>query len=128
MVSGMLTTVALVDETLEVLVIDFLLLVGKVQEVLIDLVERVALKLVAELLEAMLQCRVPAACGKDDLALACSDVCRVDDLVGVALLKHAVLMDARGVSKRISADDGFVRLHAHAGDGGDEATCLGELL
>ena len=115
------------NEALKVLVIDFLLLVGKVQEVLVDLVERVALELVAELLEAMLERRMSAARGKDDLALACSDVCRVDDFVGVALLKDAVLVDARGMCERISADDCLVRLHAHARDRGDKTACLGEL-
>ena len=42
------------------------------------------------------------------------------DFVGLAVLEHAVLMDAGLVGKGIGADDGLVRLHRIAGDAGHQ--------
>ena len=42
------------------------------------------------------------------------------DLVGLAVLEHAVLVDAGLVREGVGADDGLVGLHRIAGDGGDQ--------
>ncbi len=42
------------------------------------------------------------------------------------MLQHAVLMDAGFMGEGIGADDGLVRLHGEAGDGGDEARGFGD--
>ena len=48
--------------------------------------------------------------------MAKPDVLGPHDLVGRALLEHAVLMDAGLVGERVAADDRLVALHLHAGD------------
>ena len=50
------------------------------------------------------------------LRLRQADVLGVHDLVGGALLEHAVLVDAGLVGEGVLADDGLVALHLHAGD------------
>ena len=45
----------------------------------------------------------------------------VHDLVGRALLQHAVLVDARLVRERVAPDDRLVRLHRVAGQARDQA-------
>lgn len=68
-----------------------------------------------------------AAGRQHDLALAHAHLGRIDDLVGVTLLQHAVLVDARGMGEGVGAHDGLVGLHVHAGDGADQAARLDEL-
>ena len=46
---------------------------------------------------------------------------RVHDLVGRALLEHAVLVDAGLVRERVAPDDRLVRLHRVAGQARDQA-------
>ena len=58
---------------------------------------------------------------EDDLGAGGSHVCGVDDLVGLAGLEDAVLVDARGVGEGVRADDGLVGLDLHAGDAAHEA-------
>src|SRR5205807_1998550 len=50
-----------------------------------------------------------------------ADILRAHDLVGLARLQHAVLVDAGSVREGVRADDGLVRLHDEAGDLRDEA-------
>ena len=56
-----------------------------------------------------------------DLRGFLADGGRVDDLVGLAVLHHAVLVDARLVLERVPADDRLVELHRVPGEPGDQA-------
>ena len=58
--------------------------------------------------------------GKDDGALASAYLARIDDLVGIACLDNAVLVNARGMRKGVCADDCLVRLNDEARDGGNQ--------
>ena len=49
------------------------------------------------------------------------------DLVGFAMLQHAVLVDAGLVRERIGADDRLVGLHRIAGDARNEFRCRHDL-
>ena len=118
---------ALVHERLEILVVDLLLLVRQIKEGIVHLVELLLVKLIAELLQAMLQRGVARTRGEHDLGLTGADLFRVDDLIGVALLQHAVLMDAGGMRERVGTDDSLVHLHVDAGDGRNQAGSLEEL-
>ena len=119
---------ALLDHGLEVLVVDLLLLVRDLEEALVDLIELGVGEGVAQLGEAMAQGGVAGARGEDDLRAGGAHVRGVDDLVGVAGLEDAVLVDAGGVREGVGADDGLVGLDAHARDAGDEVARAGELL
>ena len=108
----------------QILVVDFLLLVGHIEKALWGAVELLALVLVAELLQAVLQAACPLRAvstiwlwptlGRID-----------DDLIGIASSARR-LVDAR-TGRRRCAHDGLVGLHVHAGDGADQAARLDEL-
>ena len=57
--------------------------------------------------------RAAAAGRQGDDRLVEPDVLRVDDLVGLAVFQHAVLVDARRVGEGVAADDRLVGLHGH---------------
>ena len=65
--------------------------------------------------------------GKDDLRAGGAHVGRVDDLVGVACLEDAVLVDAGAVREGVGADDGLVCLDVHARDAANQVRGAGEL-
>ena len=94
-VDGGDVALTLLDYRLEVLVVDLLLLVGDLEEAVVDLVELGVVEGVAELAETMTQGGVAGARRQDDLGAGGANVGRVDDLVGVASLEDAVLVDAR---------------------------------
>ena len=105
---------------------DLLLLVGDLLEPLERLVQRVALDLEAELGERVAQRVAPGVLSENDRVRLQADLARVHDLVGGALLEHAVLVDAGLVGEGVSADDGLVRLHRISGEPRDHpaGTCL----
>ncbi len=125
---GRRDALALVDDALEILVVHFLLLVGDLEEGLVDILKLLIGEGEAELAHAMAQRRVAASGGEDDLRSAGAHVRRVDDLVGVARLEDTVLVDARGVGEGVGAHDRLVGLHLHAGNGAHELGSAGELL
>ena len=92
------------------------------------LFERVALHVDAHLLERVGE-RVPAGVlAQHDLRGFLADRRRVDDLVGLAVGEHAVLVDAGFVRERVPTDDGLVVLHVVAGEPRHQARRAGELL
>src|SRR5687768_15615804 len=104
-------------QRLQVLVEDLGLLVGQVLEALEGLVVGVlAVEVDAELLQALLEGVAPRQLAQDDLVHAPAHVLGAHDLVGVARLEHAVLVDARGVREGFRAHARLVRLHHEAGD------------
>ena len=116
------------EERLEVVVKDLALLVGKLQEARVDFVQIVFIVLVAHVGER----------GADHVAArARRHAHRVareahalgrEDLVGLAVLEDAVLMNARRVREGVGAHDRLVRGHGLAADFGDEARGAGDLL
>ncbi|CAB5033590.1 unannotated protein [freshwater metagenome] len=62
-----------------------------------------------------------------DLVGIKADARCVHDLERRALLKHAILMDARLVGESISTNDCLVGLNCVPGQARDQATCAGEL-
>ena len=63
--------------------------------------------------------RATAVFGQRQFGSAPANFLRVHDLVGLALLENAVLMNAAGMGECILANDGFAALHdqsAHARD------------
>src|SRR5581483_2513979 len=90
---------------------------GEVLEALERLVHGVlALELDAELLQPLLEGVAPGQFAEDDLVGAPADILGAHDLVGLARLEYAVLVDARGMSEGVGADDRLVRLYDEAGD------------
>ena len=106
----------------DVLVEDVALAVGE----LLEARERgvdvgLGLELDAELLQALLEGVAARELAEDDLVGRPADVLGAHDLVGVARLQHAVLVDARRVRERVGADDRLVRLDDEAGRLRDQA-------
>src|SRR4051812_10638497 len=109
-------------QRLQVLVVDLGLLVGKVLEALERGVHRVlALELDAELLQSLLECVAARELAEHDFVGAPADILGAHDLVGLARLEHAVLVDAGSMGEGVGADHRLVRLHHEAGDLRDEA-------
>ena len=101
-----------------------LLLVGQLQEFLIDLVEFLIFQIHAVHVQTMLQGGPAATCRQQNAVIIDTHILRVHDLVGMHILQHAVLMDTAGMGKGIAADNGLVGLYGHihqrrhhAGDG-----------
>ena len=76
----------------------------------------VGFALAPELLQTLLERIAARQLTEHDAVGAPADVFGAHDLVGVARLQHAVLVDARGVGEGIGADHRLVRLHHEAGD------------
>ena len=100
------------DQRVQVLVEDLALLVGELLEARERGIERVLVGQVdAELGEPRLERVAPGELAEHQLVGAPADVLGAHDLVGLAVLEHAVLVDARLVRERVGADDRLVRLH-----------------
>ena len=85
------------------------------------LVERVALDLEAELRQRVAQRVAARVLAEHDLVRLEPDLGRVHDLVGRALLEHAVLVDPGLVGEGVAPDDRLVGLHRVAGEARDHA-------
>src|SRR3954468_21409465 len=109
------------DECLQVHRGDLLLLFRELLEALERLVQRLALDLVAELLERLAQRVAAGVLAEHDCVRVDADRRRVHDLVGRALLEHAVLVDPGLVDEGVAPDDRLVGLHRVAGETRDEA-------
>ena len=90
-----------------------LLLVGQIQELLINLVQLLILEVHAVHVQAMFQGRATTACGEHDAVVVNANVLGVHNLVGLHIFQYAVLMYAAAVRKGIAPHDGFVRLNRH---------------
>ena len=115
------------DDRLEVQRGHLLLVVGDLLEALEGRVQRVALDLEAELLQRVAQRVAAGVLAEHDRVRLEADLGRVHDLVGGALLQHAVLVDAGLVGEGVAADDRLVRLHRVAGQARDHAARAGQL-
>ena len=100
---------------------DLLLGVGQLDRLAIDRVERLALEVVAELLELALEAAPAGQLADRQLAAGQPDRLRRHDLVGQRVLDHAVLVDARLVGEGVAADDRLVGLDGEPGQVADQA-------
>ena len=100
---------------------DLLLLVRDLLEALERGVQHLAGDLVAQLLQRALERVAAGVLAEHERVGLEPDGRRVHDLVGRALLEHAVLVDAGLVGERVAADDRLVRLHRVAGEARDQA-------
>ena len=102
------------DERDEVGVGDLLLDVRERDGRAVDVVERLALELEAELLELALQAAAAGQLAHRQAGAREAHRLRGHDLVGERVLEHAVLVDARLVREGVAADDGLVGLDGEA--------------
>ena len=91
-------------------------------------VQRVALHVQAHLLERVGERVAAGVLAEHDLRGFLADGRRVDDLVGLAVGEHAVLVDAGLVRERVAPDDRLVELHVVAGEAGHQPRRARELL
>ena len=116
-------------QRLQVLVEDFTLLVGEVLEAGERGVERLlAVEHDAEFGELGLEGVAAGQLAERQTVGVPADVLGAHDFVGLAVLQHAVLMDAGLVGEGVGADDRLVGLHHEAGDRGNQARSLGDHL
>ena len=87
----------------QVVVVDLLLPVGQCEELVVGGVQFFRREVVAQQFEPVHQCRAAAAGRQGDDRLVEPDVLRVDDLVGLPVFEHAVLVDARRVGEGVAA-------------------------
>ena len=91
-------------------------------------VEGVALHVQTHLLERVGERVASGMLAQHDLRRLLTDRRRIDDLVGLAVGEHAVLMDSRLVRERVAADNCLVELHVVAGEARDHPRRARELL
>ena len=109
---------------LQVGVAELHLAVGQLLEPGKGRVEGIALDVVAELLESVAEGGPARVLAQHQLALALAHSCRVHDLVGGALVQHAVLVDARLVGEGVAPHHGLVVLHRVTGEAADDPAGL----
>ena len=109
------------DDRLQVERRDLLLLVRQLLEALEGGVEGGAVDLEAQLLERVAQGVAAGVLAEHERVRLEPDRGGVHDLVGGALLQHAVLVDAGLVREGVAAHDRLVRLHLVAGQAGHHA-------
>ncbi len=118
---------ALVQQRQEVLVEDLPLALGELQEGLVDAAQLLVLEFVAQLLEAARERVPPGVPAKHQGGPGNADGVGLDDLVGAAVLQHAVLVDAGFVRKGVPSHDRLVRLGEGAGEVGQHLAGAVEL-
>src|SRR3990172_2991658 len=112
----------------QVLVVDLLLAVREILERLEGPVEVSAREVEAQVLEPGRERVAPRVLAQDELVRGAPDVLGPHDLVRELLLEHAVLVDPGLVRERVLADDRLVGLDVDAGDVGEQARALEDLL
>ncbi len=108
-----------VDESDDVFIENMLLLVGQILEALEGVVERVLLEDVAQRFQLVAECVAARQLAQHERGRGYAHILGLHDLVGLAVLQHAILVDARLVREGVLADDGLVVLHREASDGRD---------
>ena len=118
---------ALVQQCQQVLVQDLALALGELQERLVDAAQLLVLEVVAQLLEAARQRVPPRMAAQHQRGPGNAHGVGLDDLVGQAVLEHAVLVDARLVRERVASHDRLVGLGEGAGQVGEHLARAVEL-
>ena len=96
-----------------IIVVNIFLLIGKFQEIFVNLIQFLLIQRHAQHLQAVLQGSASATGGQYDRVVIDAHIVRVDNLISLHILQYAVLMNARRVRKGITAYDCLVRLHRH---------------
>ncbi|KAF5036469.1 hypothetical protein DSECCO2_574740 [anaerobic digester metagenome] len=115
------------NQRLNVLVEDVLLAVGQFLDRVEDDLELVVAELVVEFLDLGVQGMAAGVLAEHDHRAFAADVFGRHDLVGAAVLQHAVLVDAGLVGKGVAPDDRRIGRYGLADDAG-EAAARGENL
>ena len=105
----------------QVVVIDLLLLVSKLQKILINLVEFLRAELDAEQFEPEFEGCVSASRCEGYVVVIQTDILRVNDFVGGNVLQHSVLVYSGRMSEGVSAYYCLVGLDRHIHQAGDRA-------
>ena len=104
-------------QCLQILVVDLVLLVGQFLEAGKGFVQLgFGVELHAQFLQARAKGIAPGMLAQHHAVGGQAHVFGTHDLVGLAMLEHAVLMNAGLVGEGIGADDGLVGLHRKAGN------------
>ena len=96
-----------------IIVVNIFLLIGKFQEIFVNLIQFLLIQRHAQYLQAVLQGSTSATGGQYDRVVIDAHIVRIDNLISLHILQYAVLMNARRVRKGITAYDCLVRLHRH---------------
>ena len=107
----------------DIVVRDFLLLVGKFEELLVNLVEAFAININAIHAQAVFQGSPAASCRQHDCVIVDTHILGIHDFVGRSILEDAILMDAAAVSERVPAHNRLVWLNWHVHQGTYHSTC-----
>ena len=78
----------------DVVVVDVFFLVSQLEEILVHLVEFLLREFHSQHMQTVLECGPSASGCEHDCVVVDADIVRVDDLVGLHVLQHTVLMDA----------------------------------
>ena len=116
------------DDRLEIERGHVLLAVGDLLEALERGVQRLAVDPNAEVLQRLAQRMAPGMLAQHDRVGLQADRRRIHDLVGRAVLQHAVLMDPGLVGEGVAAHDRLVRLNRIPREPRDEPARAGNLL
>ena len=99
---------------LDVGIVNQFLLVCQDLEVFKDLLHLFVREIIPQILNSLPQGMPAAVLAQNEFGAQHSHILGVHDLIGGAFLEHAVLVNARFVSKGVLADNRLVALHLHA--------------
>ncbi len=125
---GVEVLLVLLDERDDVGVVDPLLAVGQRDEALVEPLQAVGVHFVAQLLQARAEAGTAGVLAHHQPAPGPADRLGGHDLVGRALLQHAVLVDAGLVREGVGAHDRLVRRHNDPGVAADQRADPAERL
>ena len=108
------------DDGGQIAIVDGLFAIRVRDDGAVDLIELGTVERHAELLAAPLNRVAARVLAEHERRLRHADIFGPHDLVGPAILQHAVLMNASLVRECVAADDRFVGLDALAGQGGQQ--------
>ena len=97
----------------DIIIIDVLLLISQLQEIFINLIQLFLIHLHVERMQTALQSGTSAASSQHNRVVIDTYIVRIDNLIGLHILQHAILMDTRRVSEGVTAYDSLIRLHRH---------------
>ena len=117
-----------IDQCAEIVVVHKLFLVANLLETAEDVVDLLVGQLETKVPEAHAHRGAAAVLGQRQLGLAPADFLRIHDLVRLAFLDDAVLVNAAGVGEGVLADDRLAALHRQAAHPGDQLGGLHDLL
>ena len=116
------------NDGLQIAVGDLSLAISEFFKASEGIVEVITIELIPQLLKACADGTATTELAQADAVIGQADGSGINDFVGEAVLQHTVLVDAGFMGKGIGTHDGFVGLHRHAGEVGDQARGFVNLL